>query len=288
MRLCCVLAFFFTYPAVYCQRPPQPLTHIEACSSFSDAIVQVQTDKMSGTGFIVGADGWIITAFHVVADPDTLEIYDHPRIVIGNRKPIDAEVVSELDKIASLRDFAILKVGKTLLPKLDLGIESNIESGSQVSIIGFPLSAMFPRTIPVGATVPKFCLTGTIAAQTAFPLGNLNFLHTVYFQGVSIKGISGAPIISLQTGKVIGVVSTKLTGIGPTLNNIRKSTSAGGDIQIIGTSGNQFGVAGPVTAIVNALDDQLANGLGSGTGASDVANALDKAKREYGQQHSKR
>jgi S1-C subfamily serine protease len=281
MRPWYILAFFVTYPAVYCQRLPQPLTHVEACSRFSDMIVQVQTDKMSGTGFIVGADGWIVTALHVVADPDTLAAYAHPRVVIGHREPIDAEVVSSLDKIASLRDFAILKVGKTQLPTLDLGIESEIESGSQVSIIGFPLSAVFPRTA-AGTPVPKFCLTGTVAAQTAFPLGNLEFLHTIYFQGVSIKGISGAPIISLQTGKVIGIVSTRLTGITSALSDLHENIAHGfGKNRSLGG----FVPGAEIDKIIDVLDVQLANGLGSGTGASEAADNLEKAQREYKKRH---
>lgn len=281
MRLCVVLAFLVTCPAVYCQHRPQPFTHVEACSKFSDAVVQVQTDQMSGTGFIVGTDGWIITAFHVIADPDTLAAYDHPRIVIGNRKPIVAEVASQLDKVASLRDFAILKLAKTQLPKLDFGSESEIRLGSPISIIGFPLSAMFPRTA-AGIAVPKFCLTGTVAAQTALPLGNLEFLNTIYFQGISIKGISGAPIISLQTGKVIGVVSTRLTGISNALADLHKQINAGlgRGITISG-----FEPGPEVDKIINVLDTQLANGLGSGTGAADAANTLQKAKSEYKRHH---
>jgi S1-C subfamily serine protease len=57
----------------------QPMTHVEACRKFSDEVVQVNTDRVSGTGFIAGADGWIITALHVVADPDTLAVYENPR-----------------------------------------------------------------------------------------------------------------------------------------------------------------------------------------------------------------
>lgn len=279
MRICVTLfALIFACHTVVSEGTPKPLTHVEACSSrFSDAVVQVQTDQMSGTGFIAGANGWIITAFHVIADPDTLSVYDNPRIIIGNRKPIPAEIISSVDKPTSTRDFAILKVDRTQLPKLDLGNESVLELGSPISIIGFPLSAMFPR-LAAGTPVPKFCLSGTIAAQTALPLGNLQFLHTIYFQGVSIKGISGAPIISIQTGKVIGVVSTRLTGITDSLFTLHK--------EILGGLGRNITVSGlepgtEIDKIITTLDTQLANGLGSGTGASDVADALKKAQLEY-------
>ncbi len=256
-----------------------PLTHVEACRSFADAIVQVDTDTMHGTGFIVDSDGWVVTALHIVADPDTFVKYGNLTVsVLGELRPIPAEVVSPINKLTSDQDFTILKINKTKLPNLELGNEGSVESGSPISIIGLPLSAMFGRFTP--NRVPQFCLTGTIAAQTAFPLGGLNFVHTVYFQGVSIKGISGAPIISLVTGKVIGIVSTRMTGISQALAWTRQHLGEGGEERI----GN-FSSVGTPKQIIDTLDTQLANGLGSGTGTSDAANALSVAKRNYERQH---
>jgi hypothetical protein len=36
-----------------------------------------------------------------------------------------------------------------------------------------------------------------------------------------------------------------------------------------------------LSALMDTLDTQLANGLGSGTGTSDAANALAEAKKQY-------
>jgi S1-C subfamily serine protease len=221
-----VLIFCVAYVSIasQCQNIREPLTHVQACSKFSDAVVEVITDTMSGTGFLVSADGWVITAFHVVADPSTLIPYQHTRVAIsGHGTQIPAEIVSPLDKLAGARDFAILKIDETQLPKLDMGIENDVKLGSPISIIGFPLSAIFPHTAPI----PRFCLNGTVAAQASFPLGNLEFLHTVYFQGVSIKGISGAPVILLETGKVIGIVTTKLAGINKSLEDVGSVINTG-------------------------------------------------------------
>lgn len=279
MNLWAPLLLFFLVCTASSQRL-QPLMHVEACSKFSDAVVQVMTDQMSGTGFVVGADGWVITALHVVADPHTFSPYDNLRVFITGHQ-IPAEIVSPLDKLAGTRDFAIVKIAKTQLPKLDLGVDAEIQLGSPISIIGFPLSAIFPRTA-AATVVPRFCLTGTVAAQTSLPLGNLNFLHTIYFQGVSVKGISGAPIISLQTGKVIGIVTTRLTGITDALADLHK--------QIVDGRGGRISISGfepgpDVDKIITVLDTQLANGLGSGTGASDAAYTLKAAQRDYQQAH---
>lgn len=287
MRLCVVLAFLFACPTIYCQRLQQPLTQLEACRKFEPSVVQIDTAAMHGTGFIVGSDGWILTALHVVADRKTLIKYGNISVIMrGYSHSFPAEIASPLDDLARARDFAVLKIDKTGLPALELGNETTVEDGSPIAIIGFPLSAMLP---PAAATLPmpRFCLTGTIAAQSALPLGNLEYLHIVYFQGVSIKGISGAPVISIQTGKVIGVVSTKLTGIDAALDDIRKNAAPSGglDIRMRQPDGNFFGIGGSFSTIIDVLDNQLANGLGSGTGASDAAYALKKVQRDYKRHH---
>jgi len=158
---------------------------------------------------------------------------------------------------------------------LELGSEDGIELGSPISIIGFPLAAI----LPIATAMPKFCLSGTVAAQTSFPLGNLNFLHTVYFQGVSIKGVSGAPIISLESGKVIGIVTTKLAGINKSLEEVENDINTIPHVEM--GLGPGRGVVGSLGQVIDVLDTQLANGLGSGTGATDASYALKKAQRDY-------
>jgi S1-C subfamily serine protease len=285
MKLC-ALAFLFVCSAVYCQNLQQPITQVEACRNFRASIVQVDSDTLHGTGFIVAPDGWIMTALHVVADPQTLTKRENIVVsIIGHAHTIPAEIASPLDNLARLRDFAILKIDESKLPALDLGSEVEVEDGSPIAIVGLPLSAAL--SIPAGSPIPRFCLSGTIAAQTAFQIKGLDFLHTIYFQGVSVKGISGAPIVSLQTGKVIGIVSTRLTGISQGLDQARTSyTSFQSSMQAaMILSGVDVGKA--VIGLIDTLDQQLANGLGSGTGASDAANVLKQAQDDYKRHHPK-
>jgi S1-C subfamily serine protease len=284
MRLRNILVLLVICPAVYCQDLPHPLTQVEACQKSKRALVQVDTDTMHGTGFIVDSDGWIVTALHVVADPNTLNLYDHISVSIpGYPHPIPAEIVSRLDKFASPRDFVVLKIDKTKLFALDLGTEVNVEDGSPIAIVGLPLSAIF--RIPI-KPVPPFCFAGTIAVQTSFGLGNLEFLHTIYFQGVSIKGISGAPIVSLVTGKVIGIVSTRLTGITQGLDEARTGLNALPKNIVMAVNGVDS--VRTTIGLIDTLDQQLANGLGAGSGASDASMILNRAKRDYDRRHPKK
>lgn len=232
---------------------------------------------MHGTGFIVDSDGWILTAFHVVADRQTRIPYPNIKVSIhGVKIPIDAKIISPLDEIPALRDFSVLKINKGGLQYLRIGDESEIEDGSPIYIVGFPISAIFPFTF---SSIPRFCLGGTVAAQVALPIRNLEFLHTIYFQGVSIKGISGAPIISPK-GDVVGIVTTKMTGITRDLETMRSSLVGMGGGSGIGFGGiPDIGVF--VRQTVDILDNQLANGLGSGTGAGDAKRVLAECKKKY-------
>jgi len=277
MRLRSLLIFSLICSAVYCQNLPKPLTQLEACRAFEPAVVRIDVGPSipNGTGFIVDSAGWIITALHVVADNYAgIKVNIH-----GFSKPFTAELVAPLppfDSAAVGRDIAVLKISGSNLPYIQLGSEAVIEDGSPIAVIGFPLSAIFD---PKPREIPKFCLTGTIAAQVAFPLGGLNYRHAIYFQGVSVKGISGAPIISLIDGKVIGMVSTKLTGISSALAGLRTKLNTNG------TGGIAFsGIGDPgefALNVIDVLDKQLANGLGSGTGAADAANALQQAQHKW-------
>src|SRR5579864_1506413 len=89
MRLHSVVVLLVICPAVYCQNPPQPLTQVAVCKTFGSSIVEVRDDTMRGTGFVVGSDGWIVTALHVVADPKTLTKYGNITIIVaGHVHPI--------------------------------------------------------------------------------------------------------------------------------------------------------------------------------------------------------
>jgi S1-C subfamily serine protease len=165
-----IMVAVLSVSALQGQSVKPPLTHVEACRSFADAFVQVDTDTMHGTGFVADPDGWILTALHVVADPETLVTYGNLSVsMLGQPRAVPAELISPVNRITSSRDLAILKIDKTRLPNLELGDEGSIENGSPVSVIGLPLAAMFGRFPP--SRVPQFYLTGTIAAQSAFPFG---------------------------------------------------------------------------------------------------------------------
>jgi S1-C subfamily serine protease len=267
-----------------------PITQRQACAQFSDAVVRIDGGGMSrGTGFVVSPDGYILTASHVIRD-ESGHYFSAISVTLPTEGVKFATVAVPMSADNVGEDFALLKVdAKSKLPFLRLGTVQDVVLGSDATIIGFPFSAVTTQGTNIS---DKFCLSATFAATSVSTVG-VDGSNTVggkvvpfhkdvkvdyiYFQGPSVKGLSGSPIMSRDSGDVVGVVSAKLTGIGNALTDLKTQTARGlgGGISI---SGLNPGIA--INQIVTVLDDQLANGLGAATGIDDPKEALEQAKRK--------
>jgi len=285
-RRIAILLLVLTVSLVSAEENRVPISHRDACAKFSSSVVRIEAGRRSlGTGFIVSADGFILTAAHVVKDetgqPFSAIAVTLPdgNIAFAHLLPFTADSVGQ--------DFAILKIeDKSNLPFLTLGTKNDVSPGSDAIIIGFPFSAI---TVQDKRISTKFCLSALIAAsdletvrvsgadQVGRPLRRDVKVDVIYFQGPSVKGISGSPIISRDTGHVVGIVTQKLTGIGQSLSDLKKETARG--------TGSGHKISGldlgnTTNQILTVLDDQLANDLGAATGIDDPKHALTQAQRQ--------
>jgi hypothetical protein len=251
--------------------------------------VRIDTGKSShGTGFVVSPDGWILTAAHVVIDPESGQFDKVISVTLDNGSIKLATQVVPIDQNMAGRDFALLKIEGTNLSSLDLGDKpEDIVRGSDLTIIGFPFSALAFHSN--GASVKdKFCLSGSVAytgnTNVSVPVNtpkgpstvNVN-VDVIYFQGPSVKGLSGSPIISRDTGHVVAILTSKLTGISTALAQTRQTLSRQGGDQVI----IEGIFPGKTTAdLIDTLDSQLANGLGAGTGIEDAKAAMRHILRQ--------
>ncbi len=232
------------------QSPVSPVTQLtqhQACAQFTDAVVRIDAGgKSLGTGFIVSPDGFILTAAHVIRDENG-EFFSTVAVTLPTGIAFANPIPQTLESAGA--DFAVLKVEtKVPLPALKLGSTTDAEVGSDATIIGFPMSAMTLQDKPI---FNKFCLSATFVAKDLLTVpvrGTINGpkgvtptqkelkVDVIYFQGVSVKGISGSPIIARETGRVVGIVSVKLTGVGQSLINLKKNTEKGlgGNVLISG------------------------------------------------------
>ncbi len=144
-----------------------------------------------GSGFIVSADGLIITSKHVVADTQA------KYTVLTND-----EKTYPVDKIYRdpLNDLAILKINATGLQPLSLGDSSTLQLGQMVIAIGTPLG-QFTNTVTSGIVSG---LGRGITAGSAFS-GSVEQLDNVIQTDAPINpGNSGGPLLN-SDGQVIGV-----------------------------------------------------------------------------------
>lgn len=144
----------------------------------------------AGSGFIVSADGYIVTNKHVVNQSDV-----EYTVFLNDGRKYPAIVVAK-DEVL---DVAILKIAGASFPHLTLGDSDTIQVGQSAIAIGNALSE-FQNTVSVGVISG---LSRSVVASDSF--GNSEQLDKVIQTDAAINpGNSGGPLLDLK-GSVIGV-----------------------------------------------------------------------------------
>ncbi len=232
------------------------------------AIVQISVNgRFSGVGFIVSADGFVMTANHVITTRESkLREYvtDIKVAVFGRPIPYAAKpVTSRVSDDQANYDSTLIKIEAANLPKVTLGDLAEVDIGDSVTII--------PSFPGVGCIL----LDGTIAAmgpyQTAFGPKPVN---TVFFQSPIRNGFSGSPVFDPR-GHVVGIEDTKVFGISPVLDELRTKWMERRK-QVSVTIGG-VDVSGSFLELINNLDQNLISGLGSGV---DISYAKEQNEKK--------
>jgi len=148
-------------------------------------------DQNIGSGFIVTADGFIITNKHVVADTEATY-----KILTNDNKKYNVENIYR----DPLNDLAILKIQASGLKALPLADSSKIKLGQMAIAIGTPLGE-FQNTVTMGIVSG---LGRGITAGSPFE-GFVEKLENVIQTDAAISpGNSGGPLLNSQ-GEVMGV-----------------------------------------------------------------------------------
>lgn len=139
--------------------------------------------KSLGSGFIISADGFILTNHHVVKDADEIVVK------LSDRRELLAKLIGS----DSRTDIALLKVDATGLPAVTIGSPEKLQVGEWVLAIGSPFG--FEQSVTAGIVSAK---------GRSLPGGNyVPFIQT----DVAINpGNSGGPLFSMD-GKVVGINS---------------------------------------------------------------------------------
>jgi serine protease Do len=136
-----------------------------------------------GSGFIVGADGIIMTNAHVVKDATEVVVK------LTDRREYRAKVLGSDPKT----DIAVLKINASNLPVVTLGSVSNLRVGEWVLAIGSPFG--FENSVTAGVVSAK---GRSLPDDSAVP-----FIQT----DVAVNpGNSGGPLFNAR-GEVVGINS---------------------------------------------------------------------------------
>jgi len=147
---------------------------------------QAPRDRTSlGTGFVISADGYVLTNHHVIDGADEVVLR------FTDRRELEAKVVGSDPE----SDIALLKVDGTALPTITLGDSDALKPGQWVVAIGSPFGFDHSVTACVVSATGR---TSRMSGQQYVP-----FIQT----DVAInRGNSGGPLMNTK-GEVVGINS---------------------------------------------------------------------------------
>jgi serine protease Do len=147
------------------------------------------TSRSLGSGFIISADGYILTNYHVVAGADEI------KVKLSDAREFKGEVKGWDDKL----DLALVKIdAKDHLPVAVLGDSDATEVGEWVIAIGNPFG--------LGQTVT----TGIVSAKERV-IGSGPYDDFIQTDASINPGNSGGPLINAR-GEVIGINTAIVAG----------------------------------------------------------------------------
>jgi serine protease Do len=146
-------------------------------------------DLGQGSGFVMSADGYVITNHHVVKNAEEITV------TFQDKRELKAKLIGSDDRT----DIAVLKVDASGLPRVNIGDSDKLRVGEWVLAIGSPFG--FESTVTAGIVSAKQregreALTPFIQTDAAVNPGN-----------------SGGPLFNMR-GEVVGVNSQIFTGTG--------------------------------------------------------------------------
>lgn len=192
-----------------------------------------------GSGFIISADGYIMTNNHVVGDTDKVIV----RLKDGREfkaKTIGTDPHS---------DIAVIKIDAKNLPVLALGNSDKIEVGQWVLAIGNPFGLSGTLT------------AGIVSAKGRSSVGIADYENFIQTDAAINPGNSGGPLVNLD-GEVIGMNTAIFTKNGGSMG-----IGFAIPINMVKAIGNQLIKKGSVTRgylgiVIQNLTTELAKTLG--------------------------
>lgn len=156
-----------------------------------------RVERGTGSGFILSADGRIITNAHVVEGSDLV------KVTLKDGKIYEGKVIGS----DPMTDVAVVKINQKNLPAVKLGQTKNLTPGEWAIAIGNPLG--LDNTVTVGIV----SALGRSSRQVGVPHKRVSFIQT---DAAINPGNSGGPLLN-AAGEVIGIntaIRAEAQGLG--------------------------------------------------------------------------
>ncbi len=150
----------------------------------------IPAPKALGSGFIISADGYILTNRHVVNDAKKITVY------LSDRREFIAKVIGTDEGT----DVALLKIEAEDLPTVTIGDSDALETGEWVMAMGAPFG--FDHTVT----------SGIVSAKNR-QIGREQYVPFIQTDVAINPGNSGGPLLNMD-GEVIGINSQIWTRSG--------------------------------------------------------------------------
>lgn len=139
--------------------------------------------KSLGSGFIISADGYVVTNHHVVREADEIIVK------LSDRREFVAEIIGSDPR----SDIALLKIDAQSLPVVKFGSANDLKVGQWVLAIGSPFG--FDHSVTSG-----------IVSAKGRSLPNENYVPFIQTDVAINPGNSGGPLFNMA-GEVVGINS---------------------------------------------------------------------------------
>jgi serine protease Do len=152
------------------------------------------TQEGTGSGWIIGENGIIVTNNHVVAGAETISV----TLDDGRTFTVDPKAVAT----DTQNDLAILRIDAENLPAARLGDSSVLRVGDWMVSIGNPLGLGISAKEGI---VSRLDVSLTVEGQTLD--------HFIETSAAINPGNSGGPLVNMR-GEVVGITSAKISSVG--------------------------------------------------------------------------
>ena len=159
---------------------------------------QTSSQAVSGSGFIITADGYILTNYHVISYAVQ---YDYDITVMTYD---GASYTAKIVGVDSANDIAVLKIDATGLTPVEFGDSDTMSVGDTVYAVGNPLGELqFSMTTGHISALDRTITTD----ESSVPINMFQIDAAVN------SGNSGGPVYN-DAGQVIGIVTAKYSDTG--------------------------------------------------------------------------